>query len=99
MKIVLDIENERDWQALLPLLERLKISFTKTAEPKKNGHAKTNGKHVVNTAREKANTEKPKRNYDLEKLERLFKEAHALNAFAAIDDPVAWQKQLRDEWD
>jgi hypothetical protein len=32
-KVVLEINNPKDWQVLLPLLKRLKIRFTKVEAP------------------------------------------------------------------
>jgi hypothetical protein len=34
-----------------------------------------------------------------EKLFAAFKKAQKANLFRDIEDPVAWQKKLRDEWD
>jgi hypothetical protein len=96
MKIVLEINNEGDWAALLPLLERLQIPFTNLSG-KTAGQAGKNGEAVKSDAAKAE--EKSKKNYDIEKLERLFNELHSINAFANITDPVAWQKQIRDEWE
>lgn len=97
MKIVLDIENERDWLALHPLLERLKISFTQLSDSK-NSRTKSNGKKV-HAALEENVAKPPKKNYDIDEIEALIKKAHEKNIFASIDDPLAWQKQIRDEWE
>ncbi len=43
--------------------------------------------------------EDPKRNYDPEKLKASFKKVAELGVFDAIEDPVAWQRQQRDEWE
>jgi hypothetical protein len=34
-----------------------------------------------------------------EKLIEAFKKAQEANIFREIDDPVEWQRKLRDEWD
>ena len=34
-----------------------------------------------------------------DRLFAAFKKAQEANLFAEIDDPVAWQRKLRDEWD
>ncbi len=34
-----------------------------------------------------------------EKLIEAFKKAQKTNIFRDIDDPVEWQRKLRDEWD
>lgn len=34
-----------------------------------------------------------------EKLIAAFKKAQEANIFRGIDDPVEWQRNLRDEWD
>ncbi len=81
MQIILEINNKKDWAILLPLLERLKISYTQTVM--ENGANKGSGQ----------------KNFDVEKLEQLFSRAHSLGAFARMNDPLAWQKQIRDEWD
>ena len=40
-----------------------------------------------------------KGNYDKQKLLSAFQEAQNLNIFSDIDNPVEWQKQIRDEWE
>jgi len=74
---------------LLPLLERLKIHFTL---PKK---AMSSGKTGKTKPVSKQSTAK---NFDIEKLESLFNELQMMNAFAQIEDPAVWQRQIRDEW-
>ncbi|MCB0534803.1 MAG: hypothetical protein H6574_16525 [Lewinellaceae bacterium] len=81
MQLVLEIKNERDLAILLPLLERLNISFSQTADKPKLPQ-KAAGK----------------KNFDIEHLEHLFDELEAMNAFAVVENPTEWQKQLRDEW-
>lgn len=34
-----------------------------------------------------------------EKLLRAFRKAQKANLFAEIEDPVEWQRKLRDEWE
>lgn len=34
-----------------------------------------------------------------DRLFAAFKKAQKANLFAEIEDPVKWQKELRDEWD
>jgi len=34
-----------------------------------------------------------------DRLFAAFKKAQEANLFAEIEDPVKWQKELRDEWD
>ena len=87
MQIVLEIKNEHDLEILLPLLERMNIPFSRI-EGKRQSKAKTSS-----TAKIKA-----QKNFDVEQLENLFDELQAMNAFSTVDDPVEWQKQLRDEW-
>lgn len=38
-------------------------------------------------------------NYNKENLLKAFSNAQKIGAFKNITDPVAWQKQLRDEWE
>ncbi|MCC7308135.1 MAG: hypothetical protein IT173_11255 [Acidobacteria bacterium] len=38
-------------------------------------------------------------NQKKDKLIAAFKKAQELNIFREIDDPVEWQRKLRDEWD
>lgn len=33
------------------------------------------------------------------RLQELFAQANELNMFSTISDPVAWQKDIRDEWE
>lgn len=33
-----------------------------------------------------------------EKLKAIFSNMKSVNMFSSIEDPVAWQKQQRDEW-
>jgi hypothetical protein len=40
-----------------------------------------------------------KDNYNKQELLSAFEEAHSLNIFAEIDNPVEWQKHIRDEWE
>ena len=37
--------------------------------------------------------------FDLEALLNAVQEAGKLGVFAEIQDPVTWQKQIRDEWE
>jgi hypothetical protein len=41
----------------------------------------------------------PRRNYDLEKMEAAFQKISEKDIFKTIQDPVAWQRQQRDEWE
>jgi hypothetical protein len=41
----------------------------------------------------------PKRNYDPVKLDEALKKVVELNPFRDIEDPVEWQRRIRDEWD
>lgn len=41
----------------------------------------------------------PQSSYDKEALLKAVRAAGELGAFAEIQDPIAWQKNLRDEWD
>jgi len=41
----------------------------------------------------------PRRNYDLEKMEAAFRKISEKDIFKSIQDPVAWQRQQRDEWE
>ncbi len=83
MRLVLEIKNERDLTILLPLLERLNIPFSKTV-----------GKSQPDSSTEIGSTSD--KNFDIERLERLFDELQTLNAFDEVKDPAAWQKQIRD---
>ena len=38
-------------------------------------------------------------NYNIEEIEKLLKKIHAKNVFNSIEDPVNWQKKIRDEWE
>lgn len=38
-------------------------------------------------------------NYDLEKMEAAFQKISEKDIFKSIKDPVAWQRQQRDEWE
>lgn len=90
MRLVLEIKHEKDLKILLPLLERLKIRVAELPAmltPKKNSNTGETPNQVP--------TEK---NFDPEKMASLFEELKGMNAFSEITDPVAWQKQLRDEW-
>ncbi len=94
MKVVLEIKNEVDLTFLLPLLKRLRIPFNVpnpgTIEKRANGKPKATFKTDEGATALK--------NFDLSRLEKLFNELHAMKAFAQIEDPIAWQRQLRDEW-
>ena len=39
------------------------------------------------------------RNYDPERIKMLLAEIQGMGVFDSIDDPVEWQKELRDEWE
>ena len=41
----------------------------------------------------------PPGNYDPQALTLAIEKAQAHKPFRHIDDPVAWQKKLRDEWE
>ena len=41
----------------------------------------------------------PPRNYNPEALRLAIQQAEATRVFRWIDDPVAWQKSVRDEWE
>lgn len=34
-----------------------------------------------------------------EKLQTVFQKMQAAHVFAGVDNPVQWQKQMRDEWE
>ncbi len=38
-------------------------------------------------------------NYDKQALLDAFKDAQKLNVFSGIENPVEWQKKMRDEWE
>lgn len=87
MRLVLEIKHEQDLKILLPLLERLKIKVSELPSMMKLRKGKDD------------KPESGKKNYDPDHLASLFEQLKGLNAFSEISDPVAWQKQLRDEWD
>jgi len=94
MKVVLEVTNEMDLTVLLPLLERLKIPFTLPNQD--TGKKKSTGqKNREVQMPEESSTAK---NFDLEKLERLFNELQEMKAFNQVEDPAAWQRTIRDEW-
>ena len=37
-------------------------------------------------------------NYSLSKIENILKKINSKGIFSNIEDPVIWQKKLRDEW-
>ncbi|MCY7353428.1 MAG: hypothetical protein LH606_22680 [Cytophagaceae bacterium] len=43
--------------------------------------------------------ETPQRNYDPKKMEAAFKAIAEKDIFSDIKDPVAWQRQQREEWE
>ena len=47
----------------------------------------------------KIDEENPKGNYDKKALTEAFKELIKHDVFRDIKDPVAWQRELRDEWE
>lgn len=90
MRLVLEIKHEKDLKALLPLLERLKIQVAELPSffsPKKKQEGQIALRQLPNG-----------KNYDPEQLAAMFDQLIGINAFSEIADPVAWQKQLRDEW-
>ncbi|GAA4458590.1 hypothetical protein GCM10023189_31090 [Nibrella saemangeumensis] len=38
-------------------------------------------------------------NYDPVAVEGALRSLHEINLFESVPDPIAWQKQLRNEWD
>ena len=40
-----------------------------------------------------------KTNYNINKIERILQKISAKAIFKNIEDPVKWQKKLRDEWE
>lgn len=90
MKLVLDINREKDLQMLLMLLERLKIPYTKLAEntPEESMPAKV---VVRDTSEEK--------NYDSDAIGKIISKIRQRQVFNEINDPVEWQKNLRNEWE
>ena len=90
MRLLLEIKHEKDLKLLLPLLERLKIQVSELPSffsPKKNKTSQGDSEHLLTS-----------KNYDPEKLSGLFDQLKSMNAFSELTDPVAWQKQLRNEW-
>jgi hypothetical protein len=90
MKLVLEIKHEKDLKLLLPLLERLKIQVAEL--PTFFSPNKKKGKKGT------PKSPSPSKNYNALELAALFDQLKGMNAFSEITDPVAWQKQLRDEW-
>ena len=88
MKLVINIEDEHDLAILLPLLERLNLSFTYPKDTKK----KLQNKHKTNKISQF-------KDFNANKIANLFDKLYEINAFAQIQDPIAWQKQLRNDWD
>ena len=40
-----------------------------------------------------------KTNYDINKIEKVLEKIKAKNIFKNIEEPVKWQKGIRDEWE
>ncbi|MBW8051787.1 MAG: hypothetical protein FVQ77_15915 [Cytophagales bacterium] len=38
-------------------------------------------------------------NYNMKEIEKLLKKIYAKNVFNSIENPVNWQKKIRDEWE
>ncbi len=94
MKVLhLEIADEQDLGVLLPILERLNIRYIIDL-PGTNGQADPTIEPEPAAAPASLN-----KNFDLKKLEYLFDEAHTMNIFADIEDPIEWQRQTRSEWD
>ena len=70
-------------------IERGVIHLPKEFEEYENATA-----HVVVTLETDEETKKKK-----EKLFAAFKKAQKANLFRDIEDPVEWQRKLRDEWE
>ena len=88
MKVVLEIKNEVDLTVMLPLLERLKIPFILPKNAKANVASPDTDVSKQSTAK----------NFDIDKLEALFKELQQMKAFAHVEDPTVWQRETRSEW-
>jgi hypothetical protein len=44
------------------------------------------------------NDEQSKKNYDPEKMKKVLDKMKKVKMFKNIEDPVEWQRKLRDEW-
>ncbi len=88
MQVILDIPNEQLSEKILWLLEHFKNEGLKIIKREKSIDAP-----VVNEGDE---MEHPKS--IREKMERIFSE-NPVRAFREIEDPVAWQRKIRDEWE
>ncbi len=91
MKLVLEINQNQDWEMLLLLFQRLKIPYFIQKEEQKAA--------ILEPSAKKNGVVSPSKNFDAEAINRLLDEIGQRNLFAGISDPVAWQKQLRDEWE
>lgn len=91
MRIILEIPSRQDLKFLLPLLERLKIKVFEW--PPNAPDLKDFNPEVDDN---KGQTER--KNFDEKELSELFEKLKLKNAFSAVEDPVKWQKKLRDEW-
>ena len=54
--------------------------------------------NLINISYEKE-LKKHKQSSTKEQVEELFKTHSTVNPFQSIDDPVTWQKNIRDEWE
>lgn len=87
MELVINIESQSELELLLPLLERLEVSFKYSPELAKKLKKKSSKKSPLQT-----------KNYDDKIVKKLFEKLHNMNAFKQIKNPITWQKQQRDEW-
>ncbi|HEY8930252.1 MAG TPA: hypothetical protein VIM55_13725 [Mucilaginibacter sp.] len=55
---------------------------------------------VKNIEEEPLNADQPKdENSSFERIKKILNDAKGKNLFADIKDPVAWQQEIRKEWD
>ena len=91
MKLILEVNKEKDLKMLLLLLERLDISYNTIEEavPKAN---EGTGESINNDVSHQ-------KNYDIVAIQQMLKDIKKTDVFKTIENPSKWQKQLRDEWE
>ncbi len=89
MKLILEVNKEKDLKMLLLLLERLNISYDTIDEA---------ALEVVHDL--EATTESGisfKKNYDEAAIQKVLFELRKNKVFASIENPSNWQNELRNE--